>query len=120
MANRTNGISCIFDNADPINAQNLDDIAKSMFILCLDVSPIPVIESLDETELTEENGQKYVSEHLQGAQYRNDVFLAEQMLHGQGGRLNGANRWYDKTMQVGIKINWIGEGHLGMAYLAIF
>ena len=67
-----------------------------MFILCLDVSPVPVIESLDETELTEENGQQIHEK----AQYRNDVFLVEQMLHGQGSKLNGANRWYDKTMQV--------------------
>ncbi|KAM7541682.1 hypothetical protein Aperf_G00000006917 [Anoplocephala perfoliata] len=97
---------------DPTNAQNLDDIAKSMFILCLDVSPVPVIESLDETELTEENGEKYVSEYLQGAQHRNDMFLAEQMLHGQGGAFNGANRWYDKTMQFIIS----RDGNCGLNY----
>lgn len=83
-----------------MNAQNLDEIEKSMFILCLDVSPVPVIESLDETDLTEENGEEYGSETNPKSQYRNDVFLVEQMLHGQGSKLNGANRWYDKTMQV--------------------
>ncbi|VDM30497.1 unnamed protein product [Hydatigera taeniaeformis] len=97
---------------DSVNAQNLEDIEKSMFILCLDISPVPIIESLDETELTEENGEEYGSEANPTSQYRNDVFLVEQMLHGQGSKLNGANRWYDKTMQFIIS----RDGNCGLNY----
>ncbi|CDS39538.1 choline O acetyltransferase [Echinococcus multilocularis] len=97
---------------DPVNAQNLEDIEKSMFILCLDVSPVPVIESLDEAELTEEDEEEYGSETNPKSEHRNDVFLVEQMLHGQGSKLNGANRWYDKTMQFIIS----RDGNCGLNY----
>ncbi|KAH9280349.1 Choline O-acetyltransferase [Echinococcus granulosus] len=97
---------------DPVNAQNLEDIEKSMFILCLDVSPVPVIESLDEADLTEEDGEEYGSETNPKSEHRNDVFLVEQMLHGQGSKLNGANRWYDKTMQFIIS----RDGNCGLNY----
>ncbi len=78
-----------------------------MFILCLDISPVPVIESLDESDVADNdddgpNGDNEPCEHEAAAQHRNDEFLVEQMLHGQGSKLNGANRWYDKTMQVSL------------------
>lgn len=43
---------------------------------------------------------------------RDDVSLAFQMLHGMGTNLNGANRWYDKTMQFVIS----EDGACGLNY----
>lgn len=76
-----------------------------MFILCLDVSQVPVIESIDEAEEADKDDPFKNSEGNATAHegvYQSDEFLVEQMLHGQGSKLNGANRWYDKTMQVSI------------------
>ncbi|XP_062590553.1 choline O-acetyltransferase-like, partial [Saccostrea cucullata] len=68
------------------NRDSLDAIERSIFILCMD-SAIPIAlnhrNSVDETQ----------------SNIRDDVSLANQMLHGLGTHLNSANRWYDKTMQ---------------------
>uniref|UniRef100_A0A5K3EUB8 Choline O-acetyltransferase n=1 Tax=Mesocestoides corti TaxID=53468 RepID=A0A5K3EUB8_MESCO len=98
--------------ADPINAMNLDEIEKSMFILCLDVSPVPVIESVEEVDLTEDIGEESDANTSQTPQDRDDAFLVEQMLHGHGSKFNGANRWYDKTMQFIIS----RDGNCGLNY----
>jgi len=36
----------------------------------------------------------------QQQQRRSEVTVAEQMIHGHGSRANGANRWFDNTLQV--------------------
>ena len=70
-----------------------------MFVLCLD-DGIPISfnhqKSVDETTLNQ----------------RDEVSLLFQMLHGFGTKRNGANRWYDKTMQFIIS----ADGACGLNY----
>ncbi|OWF36575.1 choline O-acetyltransferase-like [Mizuhopecten yessoensis] len=84
---------------DSSNRDSLDAIERSIFILCLD-SSIPISfnhqNSIDETNLN----------------IRDEVSLLYQMLHGFGTKQNGANRWYDKTMQFIIS----QDGACGLCY----
>ena len=70
-----------------MNRASLDQIEKCIFVLNLD-NAIPLSfnhqKSIDETERNR----------------RDDVSLAQQMLHGFGPTVNACNRWFDKTMQV--------------------
>lgn len=104
------GAFLVYTLADSVNRASLETIEKGMFMLCLDISPVPVIESMDESDdhlnpndfsLTLTNDDDLdVEEEEALNEHRDDEFLVQQMLHGQGSRWNGANRWYDKTMQV--------------------
>ncbi|CAC5389476.1 CHAT [Mytilus coruscus] len=84
---------------DSTNRDSLDAIERCIFVLCLDKG-IPLLfnhqNSIDETNKN----------------IRDDVSLAFQMLHGMGTNLNGANRWYDKTMQFVIS----EDGACGLNY----
>uniref|UniRef100_A0A1I8INK3 Carn_acyltransf domain-containing protein n=1 Tax=Macrostomum lignano TaxID=282301 RepID=A0A1I8INK3_9PLAT len=67
------------------NRANLDLIERSCFIVCLD---------------KDSNQQEQQAEAAAvGDAVSNDVRRSLQLLHGMGSRHNGANRWYDKTMQ---------------------
>ena len=62
--------------SDESNRNNLRSIEQSIFILCLD-------GALND-----------------GESRRDDVGVAQQMIHGCGSRHFSANRWFDKTLQV--------------------
>jgi len=74
---------------DKKNKENLDAIERCIFVLCLDSSTPASLYSHSQ-------GGASVSDRPQ----RDDVSLAEQMIHGLGSRVNSANRWFEKTMQV--------------------
>ncbi|KAJ8726301.1 hypothetical protein PYW07_000999 [Mythimna separata] len=63
---------------DKTNRESLEDIEKSLFVLCLD-EPVDLWKSKD-------------------ANARRNIAGA-QTIHGGGSRSNGANRWFDKTVQ---------------------
>ncbi|XP_076457596.1 choline O-acetyltransferase-like [Babylonia areolata] len=76
-----------------INADNLDVIENSLFILCLDKAAVP-------TPMMAEGGEDGL------------VDVAHQMLHGQGTVSNTRNRWFDKTIQFVVS----EDGACGMNY----
>lgn len=61
---------------DPKNKASVEEIQKSLFLVCLD-GPMPFAEN--------ENRQTVAS---------------KQFIHGGGSCGNAGNRWYDKTVQV--------------------
>nr|AUN27677.1 choline O-acetyltransferase [Lineus ruber] len=70
---------------DSTNRDSMDAIERCIFILCLD---------------DYESGPHCVNGNSGSlSEPRSDVSVIEQMLHGSGSKCNGANRWYDKTMQ---------------------
>ena len=74
---------------DKTNKENLEAIERCIFVLCLDSS----------------TPMSFSSRSPDGAcdadrPLRDDVSLAEQMIHGHGSSVNSANRWFEKTMQV--------------------
>jgi len=74
--------------ADKTNEANLDAIERCMLVLCLDgATPPPTTLHCHSPE-------------GDCAAARDDVSLAEQMIHGHGSSVNSANRWFEKTMQV--------------------
>jgi hypothetical protein len=70
---------CIFNDIfhliDKVNKASLENIQKSIFVLCLD-------------------------EHLPSDMSDERSVAARLMLHGGGSKLNTGNRWFDKTIQV--------------------
>lgn len=62
-----------------MNRDSLDLIERCIFLVCLDQAELDL------------NGDERSK--------RDFVSLGEQILHGGKSLLNGANRWYDKTMQ---------------------
>ena len=68
---------------DSTNRDCLDMIERCIFVLCLD------------TRLCSDDAASG------DTQWRDDVSLALQMVHGSGTAHNTCNRWFDKTMQVG-------------------
>uniref|UniRef100_A0A1I8HYW7 Choline O-acetyltransferase n=1 Tax=Macrostomum lignano TaxID=282301 RepID=A0A1I8HYW7_9PLAT len=80
------------------NRANLELIERSCFIVCLD---------------KDSNQQEQQAEAAAvGDAVSNDVRRSLQLLHGMGSRHNGANRWYDKTMQFVIS----ADGNSGLNY----
>jgi len=74
--------------ADKTNEANLDAIERCMLVLCLDgATPPPTTLHCHSPE-------------GDCAATRDEVSLAEQMIHGHGSSVNSANRWFEKTMQV--------------------
>ncbi|KAF7259317.1 hypothetical protein EG68_03224 [Paragonimus skrjabini miyazakii] len=95
---------------DSQNKENLETIANSMFVLCLDQPIGPVRELDEETQL---NGSIEDLNEPNTTEYqREDVSLALQLLHGMGSKYNASNRWYDKTMQFIIS----RDGNCGLNY----
>jgi len=74
---------------DKTNRDNLEAVERCIFVLCLD-------SSTTEPLSFHSQGGDTVSDTA----HRSDVSLAEQMIHGNGSRVNSANRWFEKTMQV--------------------
>lgn len=72
---------------DALNRDSLDLIERCIFLICLDQSESDFSKQDDETD------RSSLSEK------RDFVSLGEQILHGGKNLVNGANRWYDKTMQ---------------------
>ena len=62
---------------DPVNADHLSLIESCLFVICLD--------SLSQNPSDDLRSQKS---------------SFQQMLHGHGPHVNGANRWFDKTIQL--------------------
>ena len=69
-----------YSPSDKTNKESVRAIQKSIFTVCLD-APMP-----------------RVSDEL----YQSRV--AAQMLHGGGARWNSGNRWFDKTLQVRLRL----------------
>ena len=66
--------------SDDINKDILENyIEKALFVVCLD-KPLP------------NNNSSY------------DTKCSKLLLHGCGSKYNAGNRWYDKTIQVNVKI----------------
>lgn len=71
---------------DPINRYSLEDIQRSILVLCID-------------------------EPLQNVQDAHSEY-GGAMLHGGGSKVNSANRWFDKTIQLIVG----GDGFNGLNY----
>uniref|UniRef100_A0A1I8IV14 Choline O-acetyltransferase n=1 Tax=Macrostomum lignano TaxID=282301 RepID=A0A1I8IV14_9PLAT len=84
---------------DAKNKANLDLIERSCFILCLDK---PIDASFNHEASTEQTSSGV----------RDDTNRSLQLLHGMGSKHNGANRWYDKTMQFVVS----ADGNTGLNY----
>uniref|UniRef100_A0AAU6PBV7 Choline O-acetyltransferase n=1 Tax=Protohermes xanthodes TaxID=1452977 RepID=A0AAU6PBV7_9NEOP len=103
---------------DERNRRNLDLIAKSLLLICLD-EPLPAnfnaralrtsSSSSASGNLDETNRGGYVG-YIAG--HRDETNMAHQMLHGGGSSLNSANRWFDKTVQFVIS----NDGVNGLCY----
>ena len=60
----------------------MEVIDKSVFLICLDKSPVPSTQAPSVMESP------------------TDSVTARQCVHGDGSQSNSCNRWFDKTCQV--------------------
>jgi len=84
---------------DKTNRDNLDAMERCIYVLCLDSSaPTSSFSagSQGDASVSEDKPQQ----QQQQQRRRSEVTVAEQMIHGHGSRANGANRWFDNTLQV--------------------
>ncbi|XP_044760745.1 choline O-acetyltransferase [Coccinella septempunctata] len=86
---------------DERNRRNLDLIAKSLLVICLDEALPPSF-----------NCRLHRGAKGHSAGNRDEANLSAQMLHGGGSGFNSANRWFDKTIQIIIS----GDGACGLCY----
>lgn len=70
-------------NIDSQNKANLESIEKSMFVLCLDESPL-----------------QHPSDQEKSLADPDYTVTSREMLHGGGIASNSGNRWFDKIFQV--------------------
>lgn len=75
------------------NAHNIELIETALCLVCLDES-LPISF----------NANRFSGANVAGheANGRDETNMAHQMIHGGGSECNTGNRWFDKTMQVGI------------------
>ncbi|CAF0797737.1 unnamed protein product [Didymodactylos carnosus] len=81
---------------DALNRDSLDLIERCIFLVCLD----KVENNWDIYDNTlESNADECTLLTKYSEIERNNLSLAEQILHGGKNMINCCNRWYDKTMQ---------------------
>lgn len=68
---------------DPVNKASADEIASSLFVVCLD-SPLPRFDPNEDFDVA-----------------------SHQLIHGGGSKQNAGNRWFDKTLQFIVNRNGI-------------
>ncbi|OTF81769.1 choline O-acetyltransferase-like protein, partial [Euroglyphus maynei] len=82
-----------FDDLDPTNAENIQLIESSLFILCLDNSVT--------TKTTQQQQQPRTgfrdSFHMARMNY---AYMGSMLLHGGGSHLHTGNRWWDKFLEI--------------------
>ena len=78
---------------ESVNRDSLDLIERCIFVINLD-DAVPVSFNYQTNANANVNAKKI--------NFRDNVSLAKQMLHGFGSNVNSCNRWFDKTMQVNI------------------
>lgn len=78
--------------SDERNQRNLELIETALVVLCLDE---PLGRNFNARGFTGATP----SMHMAGE--RDETNMAHEMIHGGGSEFNSANRWFDKTMQVG-------------------
>jgi choline O-acetyltransferase len=83
VAGRFWALAC--GQASAVNRHSFDDVREAVFTLCLD----------EEDEYGQKNGGSCIGE--EGGRRELDGL---QILHGQGSRRHGANRWFDSTIQL--------------------
>ena len=80
---------------DSQNKMNLEKIEKSLFVLCLDGSPL-----------------EYPSDQQKSLADPDYTVTSREMLHGGGTNSNSGNRWFDKIFQFIVG----KDGHVGVCY----
>ncbi|XP_049790510.1 choline O-acetyltransferase [Schistocerca nitens] len=91
---------------DEQNRASLEQLESSLVLVCLD-EPLPA--SFNSRTLRESRPEVARGHQVAG---RDETNMAHQMLHGGGSALNGANRWFDKTVQVVVS----SDGVCGLCY----
>ncbi|XP_049863343.1 choline O-acetyltransferase-like isoform X4 [Schistocerca gregaria] len=91
---------------DEQNRASLEQLESSLLLVCLD-EPLPA--SFNSRTLRESRPEVARGHQVAG---RDETNMAHQMLHGGGSALNGANRWFDKTVQVVVS----SDGACGLCY----
>ena len=78
----------VLNVSEPVNQHSLDIIETSQFVLCLDQTHPHTSQLLDQS-IGSDSMQDY-----------HKTILANNVLHGNGSRLNSSNRWFDHAYQV--------------------